>query len=106
MMTPEINPNDVFEILDAKDTVILDIRDERSFGQGHIPGAKNLLQDDMESFIGESNKADNYIVVCYHGNSSKAATNFFLGLGFEKVHSMSGGMVMWSSLFPNKMTDN
>ena len=35
------------------------------------------------------------IVVCYHGNSSQGAAEFFASQGCREVYSLDGGFVEW-----------
>jgi len=40
------------------------------------------------------------VVVCYHGNSSQQAAQFFAGEGFNDVYSMDGGFEAWKLQYP------
>ena len=81
--------------LDAGAVKIVDIRDEQSFEQAHIPGAFHLTNGSIQRFIDANDFDTPVVVVCYHGHSSQQAAQYMLHQGFEEVYSMDGGFEMW-----------
>ena len=81
--------------LNKGDILILDIRDKDSFNSGHINGAINLLDDNINNFITETKKDKSILVYCYHGNSSQNAAKFLVKCGFNDVYSLDGGYEAW-----------
>ena len=79
---------------------LVDIRDMNSFNQGHIPGAINLNNDNLQNFITENEFEKPLVVVCYVGNSSQGAAEFLSSSGFETVYSLDGGMALWRTQYP------
>ena len=79
---------------------IVDIRDQNSYSQGHIPGAFNINNINLHSYIDEHDFDKPLVVVCYVGNSSKGAADIFCKAGFNKVYSLNGGMSFWRVQYP------
>ncbi len=93
-MIPEIQIGEAATLLADGDAVFVDIRDPQSYAAGHIPGAILATPEHVEGLT-QSSKSREVVVYCYHGNSSKNATLWFLQRGFERVRSMSGGFEDW-----------
>ena len=92
-----IDSNDARVLIKEDDCVIVDIRDSESFIKGHIDGAINLSNDNIDNFISSTNKFFHVIVCCYHGNSSKSAAKFLNDIGFINVSSLDGGYEEWKN---------
>jgi thiosulfate sulfurtransferase len=87
-------------MLDDGRVAIVDIRDENSFGSGHIPGSRHLDNGSLQRFRDEVDFDTPVIVTCYHGISSQPAAQFIVEQGYEDVYSMDGGFTQWQSTFP------
>lgn len=74
---------------------LIDVRDEKDFDQGHVPGAVNLSEDDWECGRGLSKDRIN-IIYCYGPTCHLAARAAlkFLFAGFT-VTEMVGGFEGW-----------
>ena len=79
---------------------LVDIRDENAFKQGHIPGAVNLNNDNLQQYIDEHDFEIPLVVICYVGNSSKQAAGIMSNAGFDTVYSLDGGMASWGAQYP------
>ena len=79
------------------DILILDIRDKDSFNSGHINGAINLSDGNINDFISDTKKDESILVYCYHGNSSQNASKFLVKCGFNEVYSLDGGYEAWKN---------
>jgi len=93
-----ISANELFE--HKADWQLVDIRDQNSFSQGHIPGAFNLNNQNIHGYIAGSDFDVPLVVICYVGNSSKGAAEVLSGAGFNKVYSLNGGMSFWRTHYP------
>ncbi len=82
---------------EAKNVVLFDIRDNFTFGQGHIPGAENLSANDLtleENIKRMKNlKKDGMTVVLYGEDQlqANAPWMFFRQVGFDNVKVLLGG---------------
>ncbi len=82
-------------LLDESQVTLVDIRDPQSFENGHMPSAQHLTNENLTDFIASADKSRPLVVVCYHGNSSQQAAQFFAEQGFSDVFSMDGGFEAW-----------
>ena len=77
-----IDCNQAADKLKEENYLVVDIRDKDSYNQGHIEGAVNLTNDNIEDFVIDTAKDKSIIVCCYHGNSSQRAAQFLVNNGF------------------------
>jgi rhodanese-related sulfurtransferase len=67
------------------------------YAQGHIKGAVNVPLDELEARLDKAvkNKSTPVIMVCAAGARSARAQSIAKKLGYEKVHSLHGGLKAW-----------
>ncbi len=71
--------------------VLLDIRDERSFQQHHLPNAISVQPNEIAYNIDNMDTDKHYIIVCYHGILAVSVMNFMRQYRL-KVSVLKGGM--------------
>lgn len=98
-----INPAQAAEMLDNGKTVVVDIRDPASYGEGHMPGAMTISNANIQQFVEDTAKDAPVIVCCYHGHASQQGAAFLSHHGFSDVYSMDGGFVGWAMQFPDRI---
>jgi len=78
---------------------ILDVRTQKEFADGHIPGAVNIPHTELENRIAElSDQKNNTIVVhCRSGKRAATAEEILRRNGFSKVTDLEGHMLGWES---------
>ena len=81
---------------DNNKVTILDIRDEESFFQSHIPNAIHLSNKNIDEIINNSTPEDNILIYCYKGISSQNAAQHFCNLGFKNIYNLEGGYTEFS----------
>jgi rhodanese-related sulfurtransferase len=77
--------------------VILDVRTEKEFKAGHIPGAQ-LIDVNSPTFDKDAGKLDRskvYLVHCAAGVRSLKACNTMRGLEFTNLYNLRGGYKGW-----------
>lgn len=89
------------QMMDEQEAVVVDIRDEQSFANGHITSSAHLDNAGVQQFINEADLESPVIVCCYHGNSSQPAAAYLIEQGFEDVSSLDGGFEEWKNTFPD-----
>lgn len=94
-MYKRISIDEVNALTDNQSINVIDIRDPQSYAAGHMPDSVNINNQNAESYIETTDKNTPLIVVCYHGNSSQPAAQYFAAQGFEEVYSMDGGFEVW-----------
>lgn len=92
-----ITAEEAKKIMDTEtDYVILDVRTQEEYDQGHIPGAINIANE----FIGTDeipelpNKDRLIMVYCRSGNRSKQAAQKLVDLGYTNIVEF-GGILDW-----------
>jgi thiosulfate sulfurtransferase len=94
-MFKHISTEDAAQLMAAQACTVVDIRDQLSFDQGHIPNAIALNQENLASFIENAVFEQPLLVCCYHGISSQGAANMLAEQGFNDVYSIDGGFEAW-----------
>lgn len=98
----EVDPTEVHELRarngSEPDFVIVDVREQAEWDQGHIPGAvhipRSYLESRFENFVPERDKK--IVLYCATGQRSALAANTLEEeMGYEDVASMNGGFVLW-----------
>ena len=85
------------EWINQKNLTLVDIRDPASYAAGHIEGALNIGNHNVQQFLSDADKSLPIVVCCYHGNTSQGAAAFFNEQGFEESYSLDGGYTAWVS---------
>lgn len=92
----QISQEEAKEMMDAGDAVVLDVREQSEYDEGHIPGAVLLpvgsIDEDTAAVIPE--KSATVLVYCRSGNRSKTAAAALAELGYTGV-SEFGGINTW-----------
>jgi rhodanese-related sulfurtransferase len=79
----------------ANNFIILDIRDDVSYGQAHIPGAINIPLNELGYRLFSLDKTRDIIVYCYTGVTSQVACQILVNAGFRDVYNVIGGIKAW-----------
>ena len=84
----------IFEV--PGEYIILDVRRADEFAEGHIPGAINVANEDIEDkeIVELPDKNQTIYVYCRSGNRSKQAAEKLVKLGYENIIEF-GGIVDW-----------
>jgi len=82
-------------LMSEGEVTILDIRDEQSYADGHLPEAMHIKEIQIDDFIAQQDKDKPLVIYCYHGNSSIPAAAYFADKGFRQTFSMDGGYEAW-----------
>ena len=90
---------DAVRLMNGDDTVILDVRLEKEFKEGHILDSIHIPVGALESRIKElNNSKDNTVILnCQTGMRSKQAGAILKKHGFANLYSIDGGMNAWAS---------
>ena len=85
--TVKITPQDLSALIKSgtDDFVIVDVRDESEYVEGHIPGAINIPVAAFASRSGVLDKKKRIIVYCNAGERSNKAYRKLMKLGYKKI---------------------
>ena len=77
--------------------LLLDVREQDEWQEGHLPGALHLPRGTLESRVEAlvPDKRCEIAVYCASGNRSAFAARTLQELGYEKVVNVAGGFVDW-----------
>ena len=86
-------------MINRDNALILDIREQKEFAQGHIAGAYNLPASVIEKKLSELTryKTCPVVVVCKMGTSAGSVVKKLKNQGFEQVVRLAGGMAEWTA---------
>jgi rhodanese-related sulfurtransferase len=92
----EVTVEDVMRTKD--DVVVLDIREDREWNAGHMPGAYHLGRGVLEVKIQQvlPDPATPIVLYCGGGNRSALAADVMQVMGYTNVASMIGGFRAWT----------
>ena len=87
---PDINKG-LKEYAEAENAVLLDVRTPQEYGEGHIPGSKNVPLQTLDKVrLVVENKDAELFVYCYSGARSKQATVVLGQMGYTNVQNIGG----------------
>ena len=94
----ETNVGDVKRRMDGGENfVLVDVREESEWADGHLPGAvhlgKGIIERDIEAKVPDS--AKKIILYCGGGFRSALVADNLQKMGYSNVESMDGGWKGW-----------
>jgi rhodanese-related sulfurtransferase len=95
----ETNVDEVRKMLARGDRfVLIDVREEREFENGRLPGAvhlsKGLIERDIEAWLPDHNTP--IVLYCGGGYRSALSADNIQKMGYTDVKSMDGGWRAWT----------
>ncbi len=93
----QIGTLEATRLINQGPTLILDVRDEKEFAQGHLPKARHIPVRELSKRLEEiaKYKSKPVIVTCKGGTRAAAACRFLKQSGFTNVYQLKGGMHAW-----------
>jgi rhodanese-related sulfurtransferase len=70
---------------------LFDVRDRKSFDQGHVAGAEHLDDAGLARVLRRVPRRTPVVLYCYHGNASQTYATTFTDFRFSEVYSVDGG---------------
>ena len=92
-----ITAEEAKKIMDTEDGyIILDVRTQEEYDQGHIPGAVLIPDTEIEAKAEEvlTDKDQLLLVYCRSGRRSKLASEILVELGYTNIKEF-GGIIDW-----------
>jgi rhodanese-related sulfurtransferase len=92
-----IDPQYATMLINKEQALVIDLRDNKAFNQGHIVGAKNIPPSRLEQEVKElsKDKSTPIILSCDMGRISPSSGTLLRKQGFEKVYMLAGGLQNW-----------
>jgi rhodanese-related sulfurtransferase len=82
---------------------LIDVRSREEWDAVHLEGAAFFTRELMQEILSTWPKDREFVFVCHHGVRSLDAAAFFVGHGFERARSLSGGIDAWSVEVDNRL---
>ncbi len=91
-----LTPEEAKEMMETEDVIILDVRTEDEFRQGHIEGAILIPDYDLDKLAAERlpDKQATILLYCRSGNRSELSSHLLIGMGYQNVYDF-GGILDW-----------
>ncbi len=86
------------ELDQKKGAVIIDVRTNKEYGQGHIPGAVHVPLADVGTKVKKLKKDKEIVVYCQSGNRSIWAIKRLIGMGYTHLYNLKGGYSAWKRI--------
>ena len=95
----EISPNEARTQSERGDAVLIDLREDSDWQEGHARGASHLSRGEIELEIEEEIPDVNQAIICYCGGGSRSAlvAKSLQKMGYKNVRSMAGGLRQWKA---------
>jgi rhodanese-related sulfurtransferase len=93
----EVGPSEAVMLINRKDAVVLDVREESEFAGGHINNARHLPEKQLAERMKELEKFKSkpVIVSCASGRRATAVADSLRKQGFADVVALRGGISAW-----------
>lgn len=93
----QIGPQEAVLLFNHDDALVLDVREQSEWADGHISRAKHIPLGQLKSKLAELEKYKGkpIVAVCRSGNRSGSACGILKKAGFENLHNLAGGMMAW-----------
>ena len=88
---------EALQMINHKNALVLDVREESEYKSGHILNAKWIPLGKLSDRTGELERyrEQDIVVVCRSGNRSANACALLVKKGFAQTVNMSGGVMAW-----------
>src|SRR5919109_5454779 len=95
----EISPQEAASKLKRGDAVIVDVREQDEWDEGHISGAIHMSRGSIELDIEEKVPDTNKMIICHCGGGGRGAlaTESLQKMGYKNVRNMAGGFKAWKA---------
>lgn len=92
-----LSPVEATLLINREDAVVVDVRDQGEYAQGHIPNARHVPLGELARRSGELEKFKDrpLILCCASGTRSASAVSQLKKAGFEKLYNLRGGLLEW-----------
>lgn len=93
----EVETLEAIQLINHRDAVILDVREDKEFATGRLPNAKHIPLGQLVARLKdvEKFKKKPIVVNCRSGARSATACGILRKNGFEEVYNLKGGINAW-----------
>lgn len=93
----EVDPNAAAALTNHEKTLVLDIRDDKEYSDGHIVNAMHIPLSELDSKLSKLEKYKDKAIIAYcrSGHRSRAACMKLHKAGFTSLYNLRGGIMAW-----------
>jgi len=93
----QIGPQEAVMLFNHEDALVLDVREQTEFKDGHIAKAKHIPLGQLKTRLTELEKYKGrpIVAVCRSGSRSGHACGVLKKAGFDNVSNLAGGFSAW-----------
>lgn len=93
----EIAPAEARHRIERNEALLIDVREESDWAEGHAQGARHLSRGIIELEIEEQVPDTSTSIICYCGGGSRSAlvAESLQKMGYTNVRSLTGGLRAW-----------
>ncbi len=92
----QLLPEEAMALIDNNpDLVILDLRSQKEYDQGHISNAVYLPYKDLKAKMDELDQGNAYLVYDTDGKDSLKASKLLAESGYSRIYTLVGGYKKW-----------
>jgi rhodanese-related sulfurtransferase len=94
----EVGPAEAVMLINRKDAVVIDVRNDGEFASGHINSARHVPEKQLADRMKELDKLKNksVIVSCASGRRAGAVADTLRKQGFTDIVALRGGIMAWA----------
>jgi rhodanese-related sulfurtransferase len=86
------------ELGQKKGMMLIDVRTDKEFERGHIPGAAHVPLAEIGDRVKKLKKDKELVVYCQNGNRSIWAIKRLMGMGYKNLSNLKGGYNAWKRI--------
>jgi len=86
------------ELDQKKGMVLLDVRTDKEYAGGHIPGAVHVPLSEIGDRIKKLKKDKEIVVYCQNGSRGIWAIKRLMGMGYTSLFNLKGGFNAWKRI--------
>lgn len=88
---------DVQELRERDDLLLLDVRKDEEWHEGHIPGAQHMFLGELRDRLDELDRDAAIATYCASGFRASIASSILAANGFTAVRNVPGSWIAWQS---------
>ncbi|MFM7698084.1 MAG: rhodanese-like domain-containing protein [Limnohabitans sp.] len=94
---PGLSPTQAVLLINREKANVVDVRSAEEYASGHLIGARHVAVENIAVELAKAvpDKKRPLLLVCASGMRSQKAQRLAVQMGYERVHSLGGGLKNW-----------